>query len=398
MADDRPRILLLIMGLAIGEPMGGAERFGVELALHLNRSRFEPIVCGLWCHGVPSERYWLDCLAQAGIETFLAAEWEGGLSVSRYAQAIKNIAVHFQNRPVDLIHSHFQLGSVAALLLKRPLGARAIVRTAHAGKEWGDTHLAFFCRQVFTNWVFPLFFDLEVSVSCAQVEALNRRPYARLVGKKAVLSPNALSLVRFNRPDDRVSKRKELGLPADSVVVGSVGRLREEKGYAVLLDAAVVVRSHIPQVRFLIVGDGELREALQKKAEQLGLTDMVIFTGARVEVESFYDVMDIFVLPSLWEGLSTVILESMASRVPVVATDLPGTRELVQPGRTGWLVKPGDPASLANGILQALSSPIDQTAFAQAALLEVVPRFSIEHVAGQYEQIYLKLLASKVQK
>ena len=102
--------------------------------------------------------------------------------------------------------------------------------------------------------------------------------------------------------------------------------------------------------------------------------------------------MDLFVLPSVWEGLPTVILESMACGISVVATDIPGTRELITHGRTGWLVPPNDAASLAQGILAALRAPAACQSVAQAARQEVTPRFALEQVTKQYEWLYLELL------
>jgi len=385
---DRVRVLIIISGLAIGEPLGGAERFGIELARNLDLAQVEPIVCAFWRRGTPSEEHWLNYLTEAGIEVFFAADWESSLELSKYARGFENIAAYLRNRPVDVIHSHFQVGSIAAWLLRRTLGAKALIRTAHAGKEWGDTFLGFLCRQVFIKWIFPFVFDIEVGVSRAKVSSLDRRPGARIGGKKALLFYNGISLDRFSRVGTRQDKRLEMGLLLDDPVVGSVGRLRKEKGYSIFLDSAVIVKAQIPNVKFIIIGDGEQRASLERQAERLRLTETVILAGSRSDVESLYGIMDLFVLASLWESLPTVILESMASGVPVVATDISGTRELIQAGRTGWLVQPGDPAYLAASIIEALSNPAKRAEVAQRARQEVVPRFSMEYIAGQYMGVY----------
>jgi glycosyltransferase involved in cell wall biosynthesis len=202
---------------------------------------------------------------------------------------------------------------------------------------------------------------------------------------------NGISLDRFAEKKDASSKHLELGLSPDSLVVGSVGRLRQEKGYSILLDAAVLVRARRPDIKFVIVGDGEQAASLRQKAGRLGLSSTVLFTGARQDVESLLGIMDLFVLPSLWEGLPTVILESMACGVPVVATDIPGTRELITTGQTGWLARPGDPMSLAACILEALSNPARCAEIVKTARQDVVPHFSMQHIADQYEQIYQRL-------
>jgi len=389
---DRTRVLIIVAGIAIGEPLGGAERFGIELARNLDQNKIEPILCAFWHHGVPSERYWVDSLTKAGVEVFFAAEWERGPGgLVKYANGLGNITARFQDRPVDVIHSTIQIGSIAALLLKRPLHAQARIRTALAGKEWGGTLLGFLCRQVFTQWVFPAVFDVEVGVSRAKISDLDHRLGARLARKKARLIYNGISLDQFVESGSAVDKRLELGLPLDALVVGSIGRLQKEKGYSIFLDAAAIVKTQMPCVKFPIVGDGKQAAYLRQKADRLGLSDIVLFVGARQDVAPLFRMMDLFVLPSLWEGLPTVVMEGMACGVPIVATDIPGTRELVAAGQTGWLAKPGDPESLAACILEALSNPAKRKRVATTALREVVPHFSMQGIADQYEQVYSEL-------
>jgi glycosyltransferase involved in cell wall biosynthesis len=391
---DRTRVLIVILGLALGEPLGGAERFGIELARNLDKERFEPLICAFWRHGAPSEQHWLECLRREGIEVFFAADAKGGSFVARYVGGLRAVEAHLQGRQVDVIHSCFQLGSIAALLLKRPLAARTCIRTGLAGKEWGDGPVAFLGRQLMTAWVFPLAFDAEVGVSQALVDTLNRRPAARMVGKRALLLPNGIPLDRFGlaTAEQVGAARKELGLPTDALVVGNVGRLRREKGHAILLKAAAQVLAARSEARFVIIGDGELRDLLRRQAIESGLGEAVIFAGARTDVERLYRAFDLFVLPSLWEGLSTVVLESMASGVPVISTDIPGTRELIVSGRTGWLARPDDPADLARCILTALADPHQASVVAETARKEVVPRYGMAYIADQYEALYARLI------
>jgi glycosyltransferase involved in cell wall biosynthesis len=395
--DDKVRVLAVVSGLAIGEPMGGAERFGIELACSLDRAIFEPSVCAVWRRHVPSEAFWAQRLADAGVPLLELADWPGRADPRAYASAFAALARHLHGADIDIIHCHRPLPSLAALPLKHLYGVKALVRTAHAGKEWGDGPAAFMFRQVFTQWLLPLTLDAEACVSQAQVDAFNRRPGARLCRRSARLLHNAIELDRFTRAPDPAliaALRSEFGLAPADRVVGSVGRLRKEKAYPDLVAAAALVRAAEPNARFLLVGDGPQREALVGQARSLGLADAFIFAGARTDPELFYHLMDVFVLSSVWEGLPTVILESMASGVPVVATDIPGSRELIAPGRTGWLVPPSDPARLADGILAALRAPDECVRISRAALEEVVPHFSLARVAKEYERLYLELLGN----
>jgi glycosyltransferase involved in cell wall biosynthesis len=396
----KKRVLILLSGLAIGDRLGGAERFAIELARHLDPDRFEPQICALWRFGGPAETHYTSSLIEAGIPVFLATDYAGKLNPLAFIRSVRNILDHYRDASIDVIHSVLPLAGLAAFAIRRPLHARAIVRTAFSGHEWGDGAAAFLCRQIFTNWVFPLAFDAEACVSQHMVDRFNRRPGARLAGKRALFLPNAIDLKRFDAgttapgsPEHPAQgKRAEFGLSSDDFIIGCVGRLSAEKGHSVLLDAAAIVTAQAPDVKLLIIGDGPLRNALNEQAGRLGLGSKLILAGPRTDVDVLYRMMDLFVLPSLWEGLPTVILESMASGVPVVATDIPGSQELVQPGLTGWLARPADPASLAAQILAARRDHSGRAAAAERARREVVPRFAIEQVVEKCSALYTRVL------
>jgi len=385
--ERRIRILYIILGLSIGDPLGGAERLVAELVSLLDQSRFEPVVCAFWHHGTSIERHWQTHLAARGVEVFFATDWHGGHSPAAYAAGLKSVRENMGDRQVDIIHSHFQMGSMMAVLLRRSLGARAIVRTAQAGKEWGDGTAAFLCRQAFTKWVFPLTFDVQTCVSKAGQRRIERYPGSLIARRPVPLIPNGVSIDRFT-PGSEPDVRAEFGLLPDDIVVGNVGRLSPEKGHSIFLHATRALLERMPDVKFLVVGDGEQRTALQDQSRRLGLDGSVIWAGARSDVERIYRAMDLFVLPSLWEGLPISILESMASGVPVVASDLPGVRELIRPGQTGWLAEPGNATDLANRMADALSQPEARARVAAEALDQVVPLYSIDGVAEQYGRIY----------
>jgi glycosyltransferase involved in cell wall biosynthesis len=396
---DRTCVLIMLSGLAIGDRLGGAERFAIELARHLDLDRFAPQICGLWRYGGRAETHHAAALAEAGVPVFLAADYAGKLNPLSFRRSVRSIVEHYRSEQVDIIHSVLPLAGLAGLSIRKSVKARAIVRTAFSGHEWGDGAAAFLCRQLFSNWVFPLRFDAEACVSRFMVSQFDRRPGARIAGKHALFLPNAIDLERFTSAaeagsDDQAigaRRRSEFGLSSADFVVGSVGRLSAEKGHSFLLDAAAIVTAKAPDVRFIIIGHGPLRGDLHGKSERLGLASKLIFAGARTDVDALYGIMNLFVLPSLWEGLPTVILEAMASGVPVVATDIPGSRELVQAGRTGWMARPADPDSLAEEILAAWEDPAARLSAARRAQAEVVPRFSIQQVARECEALYSRL-------
>jgi len=385
------RVLEIISGFAVEGPLGGLERFGIELSRALGRDACEPVVCGLWRYGTPYEDRWITLLRDEGIEAFYGADWDEAHPYQSFYRAWCGIRRHLDGQQVDLIHSHSQFGDGIALLEAQRLRARKILRTVHNEREWPRRP----GRRVFlTNLVFPLRFDLEVGVSQQIVANLDARPVSRLLVRRSQCIYNAIDLDRFGatpEPSLKAAKRQELGLPLDGPLVGSVGRLTQQKGYEVLIEAAAQVVALLPATRFVIVGDGELAAQLEEQAAALGVQDAVVFAGRRGDVEDLLSVMDLFVSSSLWEGLPTVILESMASRLPVVATNVSGTRELIQDGVSGWLVPPGDALSLAEAIVAALEDGHARQVRAHRAY-ERVQDFTISRVAARYLDLFRRVL------
>ena len=158
-----------------------------------------------------------------------------------------------------------------------------------------------------------------------------------------------------------------------------------------MLKTIPAVIAKIPQARFYFIGDGDLRDSLKKMASELNLDPFVTFMGIRSDVPFLLSQSDLFVLSSLWEGFPTVIMESMVCETAVIATDIPGTRELVNQGRNGWLVRPKDPDSLGEAIVNALGNPgARRMVVAQAK--QDVRQFFIDNICQEYLQLYSKLL------
>lgn len=391
---ERIRVVEIINGFGIEGIGGGAERFAIALSQNLDPRRFEVIICGLWNRGTIFEQERLQQLNASGIEAFAAADWDENKPFRSFWRAFKGMQAILSHKPVQILHSHSQFGDVVALLFKLSKSP-VILRTVHHGYhlEWSKRPLR---RLLFTNLLFPLFFTIEIGVSRSIVENLNRRWLARLLGRQAIWVRNAIDLNRFtNVKVDPIEKRISLGLPPDALVVGSVGRLVEGKGYDVLIEGAALVLNKLPQAYFLLIGDGELANSLKELAQHLKIAGHVVFTGPRSDIEELLGCMDLFVLASLWEGLPTVILESMASGVPVVATDIPGNREIIQDQVNGWLVPPNNPEALADTIINALQEPSVRRKCAYHAL-GTVKAFSINAVASEHEALYLAALEQSI--
>lgn len=179
-----------------------------------------------------------------------------------------------------------------------------------------------------------------------------------------------------------------------TITLGTVGRLDPVKNHASLLTAFAALRERHPRLGLIIVGDGPLRGALEARAADLGVASQVTFTGARNDTPDLMKGFDVFVLPSVNEGVSNTILEAMATGLPVVATRVGGNPELVADGVTGRLYEPGNPAALQEALLPYLTDPALRGAHGAAARERVVQNFSLDSMVTRYLSLYDELMGS----
>jgi glycosyltransferase involved in cell wall biosynthesis len=217
-------------------------------------------------------------------------------------------------------------------------------------------------------------------------------------GRKLAVVPNGIDTRAFAGDDlaaGAASVRAELGIPAGAPVVGTVGRLAEVKRQDVLIRGFAAALGRFPDARLLIVGDGPLRGELRQLAGSLGLADRAHFVGYRPHPERFLRAMDVFALTSRTEGMPLSILEAWAAGVPVVASRVGGIPGLVEHGRTGLLVDPGDPQALANALAGLLGDPSLAGRITDAARSRVSDEFGLDVMAATYEAHYRAMLAER---
>jgi glycosyltransferase involved in cell wall biosynthesis len=385
---DKPiRILEVIKSFNIEAGGGGAERFAIELAQAIDQEVFNISICSLWDYATPQEKERRNELSAKGISAFTAAQWDEFHPYRSMWQAMDGLRCVNQHQPFDIVNTHSEFADIAALRLWVSPHRPHLIRTMHYSNrvEWADRPLR---RYFFSYFLIPLLYDKEIGVSQKLQTQLDRRLIARLFNKKAYKVYNAVNLDRFkSAPLNPSKKRSSLGLPADAFIIGSIGRLTVQKGYSYLIEAATKILERNPKAYFLIIGDGELADELKNQAAQKSISSHLYFSGGRRDVEELLACMDLFVCSSLWEGLPTVILESMAAGVPILATDIPGIRELIQDQKNGWLVPAGDANALARGIQVALEDAKSRQAFIKHAQQDV-QHFSIRTIASEYEKIY----------
>jgi len=213
------------------------------------------------------------------------------------------------------------------------------------------------------------------------------------------LSPGRMSLIYYGlepRQKTGLDVRAEYGLPAGAPLVGTVGRLSRQKGHLHLIRAMAHVCQELPEARLLLVGhdDQGLRPALEAEVARCGLGGRVILAGFRREVPDIMASLDVFCLPSLWEGFGLVLLEAMAEGRPVVASRVGSIPEVVVDGRTGRLVEPGDEAGLARALLEVLADRDKALGWGKAGRERQAEHFSRAAMVRATEALYDELLAA----
>lgn len=191
---------------------------------------------------------------------------------------------------------------------------------------------------------------------------------------------------------NREDMRKQVGLPADGLLLLTVGRLTVQKGHTVLLDAIAKMAPRYPQARFAFAGDGPLRHSLEEQAARLGIADRVIFLGLREDVTSWLFAADIFVQPSLWEGLSLALLEALFAGLPVVASWVEGVVDVVKDQKSALLVAPGEAEPLAAAMARMIEDGALRQRIARAGQERAEKNFGIETMCKTYESLMQGLL------
>ena len=180
----------------------------------------------------------------------------------------------------------------------------------------------------------------------------------------------------------------EFWLPMHAPVVGAVAALTQEKGHKYFVDAAALVVREVPDARFVILGEGDVRPALERQIKELHLDKHVVLPGFRADVLSFIKSFDVFVMSSLFEGLGTSLLDAMALSRPTVASDTGGIPEVVEHGETGLLVHPRDARELAAAIVTLLNDPERRTRMGRAGLERVKRLFSADTMIERTLEVY----------
>ena len=360
--------------------VGGMENGVVNLVNGMDRSVFRPFVCCLEKEGRLRSRI------KADVKIFNLKE-KAGL---RIKLPIKLMHL-FKEEKIDIVHTHnfytSIYGSIGAYMARTPV----IIHGEHGmilrEEKTRRKSIANFLSN-FTDVIICVSEDLKKQVA----------QKVRISENKIKAIANGINFSLFEQNRSGAVKREDFGIEKDDIVIGTVGRLVPVKDYATLIKAFSLTVKIMPNAKLVFVGDGPLAEDLAILTKKLKIEEKVKFLGHRNDVLKLYSIMDVFALTSLSEGMSNVVLESMASKVPVVATKVGSNPELIEDGNNGFLVSVGDKIGLARSIIKILSNPEEAKRMGQAGYERVKNFYVIDKMVDNYETIYLHYIEKKVKK
>ena len=361
---------------------GGAERYLLSLLSALDRSRFTPTVAGP--PNAPSEL--VNGVRHLDVPFVRMTPVRGKGDVgSLYGQWVQ-----IRRAQPDIVHLNLSnpLHGQYTMLAARAAGAPVRIATMHLPpRETTPT------RRGRALECLTLSGLNRVIAVCHSSRDLIVRHFG-LPYRSTRTIHNGLDIDAFDHEVDEFRERDpEWG---EGPVIGTVGRLAEQKGHRHLLEAARIVKRAWPSATFVIVGDGPLETPLRNLSSSLGLGTCVVFTGGRPDVPAILSLLDLFVLPSLYESFPFAVLEAMAAGKPVVATDVDGVGEAVEDGKTGFLVPSESPGRMADAIQALLRDPARARRMGRAGRRRVEEHFTSRHMQTATQTLYHECLSEAI--
>lgn len=363
--------------------IGGGETYLMNLVSNLDRERFEPIVLAF------TDGEMITRLRQLGIECHVIYT-EKPFHFPIYKQVLALI----QEKEIDLVHFHGSRAGTNTLLPARQ-ARKPILYTVHGWSfHTGNNPLVTLGRKITERFMVSRC-NVTICGSKADLEqgkALNRR-------KRFELVYNSIDTSVYSPTGNWSNLRAEWGIPEDAFLVAFLSRVTFQKDPLTFVRAIPLVLNEEPAIRFILIGDGELKAQCIAEAQALGITaDQLQFDGFRTDIGNVHTSTDVFVLPSLWEVVPLALLEAMAMEKLCIATNIPGTTEALRHGNNGLLFTPGDTAGLAEQILFGYRNRQRRAELQAAARKTVTEEFDLRKLVRRNEEIYATVAAEQQQQ
>ena len=366
----KKNILFLMMSLNVG----GTEKHVFDLISHLNEEKFNPVICCIYNLGQIGMKLSKNKKGIKIYKDIARNKWDISCLWKLFNIIKKeNIDILYT---IDTPLSQFwgsisaKFGGVTANITRVSMTNP----TFHAGR-----------RKLINRIMMP-------SVDKVIAQAYSQKEYLvnieKIDAEKIEVIHNGVDLIKFRKSKDELALKESIGIPEDARVVGMVARLSSEKGYPVFLNTAKIILNKMPDVHFLIVGDGVEKENLKKITGRLQIESNIHFLGTVENVPQVVSIFDVAVMSSDFDTFSNSILEYMAMSKPVVATNVGSFFEVVRQDVNGYLLQPGDPEGLAESVLKLLDDKNLAVQLGKAGRKIVEEEFSIQKMVETYEVLF----------
>ncbi len=361
--------------------LGGGQINLLSLARNLDKEKFEVFTCSR--EGGPL----VEEIKKNDLQHFPVP-----FSKRIGSKIVREIMAILADNRIDILHTHGGIAGFYGRWAARKCRTPVIVHTLHGIHYLHYRNFILKHFFIFLERYFSRFTRAVIFVSEADKE--KGLKYKLAPEEKMYIIKNGVDLSAF-KEEDRLNSplemRKEVRLESFQPLVGTVARLHRQKGIPYLLRAAKTISQEFPRIKILIVGGGPLHQKLERMARRLGVQKNVWFMGERKDAQDLTSLFEVFVLPSLWEGLPYVLMEASVLGKPVVATDVDGNREIIEDGMTGILVPARNPEKMAEAVIRLLRDKGLASKLGERAKAVVPRKFKLSRMVEETQDLYLKL-------
>lgn len=361
-------VLFVLPGLG----SGGSERVVYDIARSLNRQEFKPIIFAI--QGGELD----ECFKRLNIDIVISKKREnqGHLYLMMH---IYRIIKKYKINIVNAHHFTSLLYSFIGVMVSRKA---QLIFTEHTVQE--IQYLNVFWR--FLGIIILLLTNGTCIGISNEISKEYRNRYL-VADKKIITIKNAIDITRFNTKNT-IDVRKKLNIPENKFVIVMIANFRPQKNHKNMVSAFNIISRKYEDCILVFAGDGELENDIKTMVKDLGLSNKIYFLGSRKDIESVYMACDVFCLPSFYEGLPLSILEAMASKRPVIATNVSGIKEVVIHGKNGILVPSNNSDQLAEEIMRLIENEDERLRLAEDAYKNVISEYDIKTWINKYERLF----------
>lgn len=286
---------------------------------------------------------------------------------------------------IEILHSHGTVAGMYAKVLKKRNPHIKLIHTVHGyhylySPSPFKREIVKLIEHALVNYpdMYVLLTDYEISLGLKNKIIIDNRTFK---------IPCGIEVEEYSKMNRDPIIARNLGIKFDNFIIGNISRFDVQKNQKLLIEILPEIIKTIPEVQLLLVGEGKLRDLCERLATKIGVSEKVIFAGARMDVKNIFPLIDIFVFPSKWEGLSLTLMESMAAGSCIVASDIPPNRELIDENQNGILFDLNNKIDLINKIIELYKKPELRKLFALNAK-RTARKFDVKYTIAQIEKLY----------